>query len=154
MSSSGSTSTKSIGCGNAVVQNGVVFTNQWQNGSCIRWNPPCSQMPAKRKSSMRPSRLTRKMMKLQRLLLAQACHRPILQQVLCWKRWYAIIEPQKGFHPPFLLKYSPIALHFLTTWFHVKRCHLCSTPLEDPCEITNRAVVIGLTNVSSGNLVS
>ena len=33
-------------------------------------------------------------------------------------------------------------------------CHLCSTPLEDPCEITNRAVVIGLTKVSSGNLLS
>ena len=33
-------------------------------------------------------------------------------------------------------------------------CHLCSTPLEDPCEITNKAVVIGLTKVSSGNLLS
>lgn len=32
-------------------------------------------------------------------------------------------------------------------------CHLCSTPLEDPCEITYRAVVIGLTKVSSGTVL-
>lgn len=33
-------------------------------------------------------------------------------------------------------------------------CHLCSTPLEDPCEITNRAGVIGLTKVSLGTVFS
>ena len=120
--SSGSTSTMSVGCANAVEQNGVVFTSQWQNGSCISWNPPCSLKPAKRKSSMKPSRPTRKIMKLQRLLLAQVCHRPIHRQVLCWKKWYVINETQKGFLPPFLLKYLLIRPHFLTTRFRVKRC--------------------------------
>ena len=33
-------------------------------------------------------------------------------------------------------------------------CHLCNSPLEDPCEITNRVLVFGLTKVLSGNLLS
>ncbi len=33
-------------------------------------------------------------------------------------------------------------------------CHVCQSPLGDPCEVTNRAVVIGLTKVHSGTLFS
>ena len=39
----------SVGGANAIVQNRVVFTSQWQNGLSISWNPPCSTKPTKRK---------------------------------------------------------------------------------------------------------
>ena len=143
------------GCVYAVPQNATACTNHWLNGWFIKLSPPCCLISTYMKTWWTAFHLTRivtKTWKVTMLILRQLPHYPptgtILEEMIRYQRASKRIP---SLIPPGILAIDvPLSNHFIPS---EEVCHVCHSSFGDPQEISNKAMIIGLTKVSSGTLI-